>query len=192
MKRVFSFVLVFFSVHLLFGQQKEWQNLLQLLQKEAAYFQGKSGFIQLMKSDHNIFSIEKFTINDSLVVSKMWLGDRFDSENPGQYLEERIVLEPELSIVSTEIYYDFSYYFENFPETQFLLLKINPEFPVVHQTVSISKDQQTGKENRTEMEGTTEQILIPIRIKSRKKIFKAIDRYQRTTLKQELELDRRH
>src|SRR5690606_34941863 len=119
-------------------------------------------------------------------------GDRFDSENPGQYLEERIVLEPELSIVSTEIYYDFSYYFEDFPETQFLLLELDSNYPLRHQTISIGKDQQTGKESRAEIEGITEQILIPIRIKSRKKIFKAIDRYQRTTLKQELELDRRH
>src|SRR5690554_543876 len=175
-----------------FSQQKEWEDLLQLIQKEAAYFEGKNGFIQLLRSDFNTFSIERFTINDSLVVSKMWLADRFDSENPGQYLEERIVLEPELSIVSAEIYYDFGYYFEDFPETQFLLLKINPEFPLVHQTISIGKDQQTGTENRTEMEGTTEQILIPIRSKNRKKLFKAIDQYQRTTLKTKLEDDRWH
>lgn len=192
MKRAKIVLLFLFSANLLFAQQKEWQNLLQLLQKEADYFQGKSGFIQLMKSDHNIFSIEKFTINDSLVVSKMWLGDRFDSENPGRYLEERIVLEPELSIVSTEIYYDFSYYFENFPETQFLLLELDSNYPLRHQTISIHKNPETGEDERVELEGDTNQILIPVRNKNREKIFKAIDQYQRTTLKNKLEDDRWH
>lgn len=192
MKRAKIVLLFLFSANLLFAQQKEWQNLLQLLQKEADYFQGKSGFIQLMKSDHNIFSIEKFTINDSLVVSKMWLADRFDSENPGQYLEERIVLEPELSIVSAEIYYDFSYYFEDFPETQFLLLKIDPKIPLVRQIVSYGTNPETGKEDIIEQKDITVEIFIPIRNKNRQKIFRAIDNYQRMTLKSKLEDDRWH
>ncbi|HRP56263.1 hypothetical protein [Agriterribacter sp.] len=84
-----AFSLLVFKVD---AQQKEWQNLLDLLQKEARYFEGKNGFIQLEKSDYNTFSIGQSSVSDSLIVFSMWMRDRFGNEKSEQFVQESIVL----------------------------------------------------------------------------------------------------
>lgn len=192
------------------AQQKEWKTLLSLLQKEAAYFEGKNGFIQLEKSDYNTFSVEKATVSDSLIVFGMWLRDRFGNENSEQYVEETIVLEPEPFLVSAEIFYDFSYYFKNFPDAQFLRLEFDKDFPMIDKVTNIYKVLIPGKiikdlnsgntyqepdtvtEDRNEMEDTTTRVLLPIRAKNRTKILNAIDDYQRNKLKPQLDYETWH
>lgn len=175
------------------AQQKEWQNLLILLQKEAAYFQGKNGFIRLGKSDYNTFSIEESSANDSLIVLSMWLRDRFGNEKSEQFVQETIVLlQQEPVIISAEIYYDYSFYFKDFPDAQFLRLELDEDVHLIHHVVNIYKDLETGEEDRGETEDTTNRILLPIRAKNRAKIFDAIDAYQRISLKPELDEDRTH
>ncbi len=185
-------ILLFLSGSLLFAQQKEWSQLMGLLQKEAAYFEDKSGFIQLGKSDHNTFTIEKNTVSDSLIVFGIRVRDRFGNENSERYVEETIVLEPEPIIISAEIYYDFSFYFEDFPDAQFLRLEFDEEFPMIDQVINIYKDPKTDEEDRNQIEDTTNRILLPIRVKSREKILNAVDEYQRGSLKPRLDDDRTH
>jgi|GEM_PF-2617909 len=210
MKKMFLFLLFAFSVQSLSAQQKEWKNLLNLLQKEAAYFEGKNGFIQLDHNDYNSFSIEKASVNDSLVVLSMWLRDRFGNENSERFVEETIVLNPEPFLVSAEIFYDFSYYFKDFPDALFLRLEFDKDYPMTDKVTNIYKAVIPGKiyeslntgntyqepdtvtEDRNEMEDTTTRILLPIRTKNREKIFSAIDEYQRNSLKPQLDYDREH
>jgi hypothetical protein len=174
------------------AQGKEWHKLLELLQKEAQYFEGKSGFIQLEKSDYNTFFIEKASASDSLIVFGMWLRDRFGNENSAQYVEEIIVLEPEPVIISAEIYYDFSFYFEDFPEAQFLRLEFDEDVHLINQVMNIYKDLKTGREDSNQMEDKTSRILLPVRAKNRAKILHAIDEYQRNSLKPQLDYEREH
>jgi hypothetical protein len=164
-----------------------------LLQKEATFFEGKKGFIQLVKSEYNTFSMEKMTVTDSLVVFGMRLQDRFGNEGSEQYLEEFTVFySPETEIVSAELYYGHSYYFSDFPDSQFLLLEFDERFPMIQKTISVYKDLKTGQTDRSEIEQTTNQIIFPIRRKNRAVIFKAIDQYQLKSLKPRLDDDRTH
>ncbi|HET8809754.1 MAG TPA: hypothetical protein VFM65_05755 [Flavobacteriaceae bacterium] len=174
------------------AQDAEWHNLTGLLQQEAEYFTQKNGFIQLTESSYNTFVIEKFSINDTMMVSAMRLNDRFENEHSEHYLKETIVFQDYgyYNILSAGIMYDCDYYFEDFPEAQFLLIEFEKEMPLIHQIVSIYKDLKSGQEDKTTMEEATNQLLFPIRSKNRRKIFKAIDRYQSKTLKTKLEINR--
>jgi hypothetical protein len=175
------------------AQQKEWKNLLALLQKEAAWFQGKDGFIQLGKSEYNTFSIKEISVNDTLISSNMWLRDRFGNERSEQFVQETIVLlQQEPVIISAEIFYDYSFYFKDFPDAQFLQLELDEDVHLIHHVVNIYKDLETGEEDRGETEDQTNRILLPIRAKNRAEIFDAIDAYQRISLKLQLDEDRAH
>lgn len=175
------------------AQQKEWKNLLTLLQKEAAWFQGKDGFIQLGKSEYNTFSIKEISVNDTLISSNMWLRDRFGNERSEQFVQETIVLlQQEPVIISAEIFYDYSFYFKDFPDAQFLQLELDEDVHLIHHVVNIYKDLETGEEDRGETEDQTNRILLPIRAKNRAEIFDAIDAYQRISLKLQLDEDRAH
>lgn len=175
-----------------YSQQKEWTEIITLLKKEAQYFEGKKGYIRLTTQEYNTFTIEKFSVNDSLVSQAMKLQDRFGNEGSEQFLEETTMLYPEIKINSAAIAYGYRFYYEDFPEAQFLKLVFEEEFPMIHQIISIYKDLKTGQEDRSVMEETTYKIYFPIRNKNRKKILKAIDEYQLQTLKKELESDRNH
>lgn len=188
-----SFTILLLVVNLVANaQEKRWQQLTNLLQTEADYFSGKNGFIQLGKSEYNTFTIEKFSVTDSLVNFKMKLQDRFGNEKSEQVLEETIVLEPEMKITSAAIDYNYAFYFEDFPEAQFLLLEFEKDFPMIHQIISTYKNLKTGEENRSVMEETTYQTYFPIRSKNREKILRAIENHQLQTIKQKLENDQNH
>lgn len=174
------------------AQEKEWNALTDLLQKEADYFEGKNGFIRLGKSEYNTFYIEKFSVSDTLVNFQIKLQDRFGNEGSEQVLEETIVLHPEMIIQSAKINYDYRFYFEDFPQSQFLLLEFDENYGMIHQIISTYKNLKNSEENKSVMEETTYQIFFPIRSKNREKILKAIDDYQNQTLKIDLQNDRNH
>lgn len=170
------------------AQQKEWHHLLELLQKEAAYFQGKEGFIQPENSDYNRFVIEEASVNDSLIVFGMRLRDHTGKETTEQYVCETLVLKPEPPVIkSAEIYYDFSFYFGDFPRAQFLRIELDEEDKLINKIENSYKDSKTGEEYRNEMEDKTDRILLPVRAKNRAEILQAIDDYQAETLKYDLE-----
>src|SRR5690554_1723214 len=175
-----------------YSQQKEWAEIITLLKNEAQYFEGKKGYIRFSAQEYNTFTIEKFSVNDSLVNLAMKLQDGFGNEGTELFLEETIVLEPEMKITSAAIAYGYRFYFRDFPEAQFLELVFEEEFPMIQKISSTYKDLKTGQEDRSVIEETTYQIYFPIRNRNRKKIFKAIDKYQLQTLKKELESDRTH
>ncbi len=180
------------TVPSLSAQEKEWRNLTDLLQKEAGYFSDKNGFIRLTTSQYNIFEIKSFSVSDTLVNFQMKLQDRFGNESSEQVLEETVVLHPEMPIQSAKIDYGYSFYFEDFPQSQFLMLEFDENYGMIHQIISTYKDLKTGEENKSVMEETTSQFYFPIRSKNREKIFKTIDDYQNQTLKIDLENDRNH
>src|SRR5690606_11901830 len=127
------------------AQQKDWQKLTGLLQKEAAYFEGKNGFVQLGKSEYNAFHIEKLSVNDTMAVSGMWLRDRFENHDSKRYLEEIVVFYEydDYIIQSVQIVYDYAFYFEDFPDAQFLLIEFDDTSPLTHQTISVYKNLET-------------------------------------------------
>ncbi len=177
----------------LMAQEKEWGKLIGLLQKEAGYFEGKNGFIQLGKSNYNTFLLERISVTDTLIVLATSLQDRFGNEGSEQYVEETIALDqPETEIVSAQLVYDHPHYFSDFPKSLFLLMEFKGGVPMVHRTVSVHKNLNTGQTDRSQMEGTTTQILFPIRNGRIKSLFWAIDQYQLKTLKPKLESDRTH
>lgn len=192
MKYLISFFCLILMNSSLFAQEKEWRNLTDLLQTESEYFKGKNGFIQLGKSEYNIFTIERFSVSDTIINFQLKLQDRFGNEETEQYIEETIVLHPDMEIHSVAIDYNYAFYFENFPDEFFLLLEFEEEFPMVHQIINTFKNLKTHEENRSQIEESTYQIYFPIRKKSREKIFKAIDDYQNQTHKKELDKDINH
>ncbi|SFW52571.1 hypothetical protein SAMN02927921_02139 [Sinomicrobium oceani] len=192
MKYLVLFLVFILTVSSLSAQEKEWKQLTGLLQAEAQYFTGKNGFIQFGKSEYNTFTIEKFSVTDSLVNFKMKLQDRFGNEETAQQLEETIVLHPDMKIHSATIDYNYAFYFENFPNEFFLLLEFEEAYPMIHQIINTFKDVKTKEEDRSQMEETTYQVYFPIRSKNREKIFKAIENYQLQTIKKELENDQNH
>lgn len=192
MKYVVLFLVFILTVASLSAQKKEWKTLTVLLQKETDFFSGKNGFIRLTKSEYNTFTIERFSVSDTLVNFQMKLQDHFANEETEQQLEETILLHPEMTIQSAKIDYAYPFYFEGFPQSQFLLLEFDENYGMIHQIISTYKDLKTEEENNSVMEETTHQIYFPIRSKNREKIFKAIENYQLQTIKKELENDRKH
>jgi len=170
------------------AQENEWQRLPELLQKEAAYFEGQKGYITDLKSKYNSFSLEELSVTDSQIVMAYRMRDRFGNEASEQYLEETVLWQPAFPIVAAEICYNYSFTFESFPEALFLQIRFPEELPFAYHLVSIYKDLKTTKETKSYLTDTTTRIIMPIRRKNREKIFKAIDDYQRKTLMETLKL----
>ena|SRR5690554_4735648 len=191
-KAMFCLFCGLFFAHASEAQDKEWTEIINLLDKEAQYFEGKKGYIRLGIQEYNTFTIEKFSVNDSLVSLAMKFQDRFGNEGTELFLEETIVLDHEMKITSAAIAYGYRFYFQDFPDAQFLKLVFEEEFPMIQKISSNYKDLKTGQEDRSVIEETTYQIYFPIRNKNRKKILKAMDKYQLQTLKKELDNDRNH
>jgi len=192
MKNILLFLLLFSSATSVFAQQKEWQHVLNLLKKEAQHFKGKDGYIQLGKSTYNRFFIQDLTVNDTSIAFGFWLRDRFKNQDSEQLVEETIVWMSEPFIQSANIFYDYHFYFINFPEAQFLKIELHDDIPLMHHVVTTQRNLKSGKQNRKELEGHTNIILIPIRAKNRAKIMNAIDAYQQQSLKTRLDEDRLH
>ena len=191
-KSILFLALFFFTTTVAKAQHLEWQNILNLLKKEANYFQGKEGFIQLGKSDFNLFSIEDITVNDSMISLSFWLSDRFENEHFKQLVKETVLLDSEPTIVSANIFYDYIFYFKNYSELQFLKLELEDKLPLTYHVLTIREDLRTGKQKRGEQEGKTNTIIIPVRAKNRGKILKAIDAYQRLSTKPQLDYETWH
>lgn len=193
MDKTILLVVLLLSNAITFSQEKEWKNLINLLNNEAVYFQGKSGFIQLLQSDYNIFQIEKMSVSSEKIVLGVWMKDRFENSGSEHYLEETLVFNfiSGTTITSYVIDYNYRFYFESFPETQFLRIEFDTDH-FFHQILSIQKDLKTGKQIKTTKEKTTDQLIIPIRKRNRKKILRAIDAFQLQTIKKQLDNDRMH
>lgn len=192
MRNIFLIMLFFSTLSFAIAQDKEWRAIITLLNDEAQYFKNKQGYIQLGTSEYNTFSIQQFMVNDTMVHFSMLLKDRFQNTNTTQLLEDYILLLPEMKITAASINYNYAYYFEDFPQTQFLLLEFEEEYPMIHKINSVYTDIKTEQTDSYVIEETTYQIYFPIRTQSRKKIFAAINQYQTQTLKNDLKNDRYH
>lgn len=192
MRGIFLVMLLFLSLSSGIAQDKEWRAIITLLNDEAQYFKNKQGYIQLGTNEYNIFSIQQFMVNDTMVKFSMLLKDRFNHTNTTQLLEEIILLLPEMKITRASINYNYAYYFEDFPQSQFLLLEFEERYPMIHKINSVYTDIKTEQTDSYVIEETTYQIYFPIRAQSRKEIFAAINQYQTQTLKNDLMNDRYH
>lgn len=170
--------------------EKAWPEIVELLKKEADYFNGKNGRLRLLQMSYNDFKIEKFSVeeNDFLttITVKMHLTNRFQPEFESVRTEITTFDFYLLTIKSVTILYDYLYYFDDFPNSVFLVIEQHTE--EFNQTLSIKeKNPKTAlfEEQPTE-ETTTDKLIFPIRAKNREKILKAIDAFQSTLLKQQL------
>src|SRR5690554_899877 len=116
MDKTILLVVLLLSNAITFSQEKEWKNLINLLNNEAVYFQGKSGFIQLLQSDYNIFQIEKMSVSSEKIVLGVWMKDRFENSASEYYLEETLIFNfiSGTTITSCAINYNYRFYFESF------------------------------------------------------------------------------
>ena len=191
MKKQFLIIWWFvFSSTFLFAQEKEWQKLTDLLQNEASYFSGKSGYIRTIDSEYSTFKITEFSINETTFVSGMMLYDRFKPSFSERYLRETVEIAAAFEIQSAKIFYDCPFYFEDFPKSQFLLIEFDE--PQLHQILSVYKDLNTQQEETQTAEETTTQLLIPIQSANRAAIFDAIDQYQIATKKEQLTIEQNY
>lgn len=162
------------------AQQKEWQKVIRLLQNEAEYFRGKSGFINPDYSEYEQFTIKEASVSDSLVVLAYRIFDHVNGDPSEYYLRETVVFQHQLPLIDSAVVNDdFSYYFEDFDRMRFLDLTLAGEW--IHLVENSYKNTETGQEDQQ----TTNRILLPIRTQKLKKIQKAIYQYKRKYRKNE-------
>lgn len=203
----FSKILIFFvlfsslSIHAQKYQYPEmmavdsWASLTQLLQKEAAHFQGKSGRVRLLQSDFTDFKIHQLTITEKQITLDMHFTNRFFEET-FQELKRTDVYNLEdfdFRIKTVSITYGDQYYFDYFPDALFLKFELLGEN--INKETSIREKEKSETEiwtTKPTVTTKTSSFQIPIRAKSREKIFKAIDQFQSTLLKKELQDETNH
>ncbi len=174
-------------IHFSFAQQKEWSKVIDLLSKEASYFSDKSGYFRLAGNAVTNFKYQKMIMNDSVFISEMHHTHRFNPESDKEaFVTTKVDLPWCPSVKSAEIIYDHTAYFDAFPEV--LFLKIEFGEATQHTTTAKLKHNNTETKN----EELNEVFIMPIRTKNREKILKAIDSYQTTEFKRDLENDTYH
>ena len=155
------------------AQQKEWHTIVNRLQKEADYFKGKKGYIRLTTQQYNTFTMEDYTIKDTIFYVELKLFDRYEGQD---FKKQELKFELKWgfpSIHGVEIDYGSDYYFEGYPDHVFLKLA----FSGVHKTID---------------NPAMNHITIPVRNNQMGSILKGIERYQQKTLAKELKRDRLH
>lgn len=168
-----------------FPQQKEWQKIVYLLKEEGRYFVGKNGHIRLAKQKYNTFTVEDYTIQDTLFNVELKLFDRYENI-PG--IKEK---KQERSfdwgwgipmIKGAEIMFGSDFYFEDYPESVFLRLRFSEEFLITNEGMLI----------KAEADWDNYTFCLPVRMQKMDKILNAITAYQKKLLQYELERDRTH
>lgn len=164
-----------------FSQQKEWENLLGLLQKEASYFNGKKGFFRLAKTSFTNFEIQEMALENETVTTKMHLTNRFFPESDA-YSTEVMYIDLFSEIQSVQILYDYTAYFNEYPNYLFLMIKFKNKEQKSVVTTKV-QNPETGLYQEDVNETYSDRLIFPIRSKNREKIFKAFDAYLATDFK---------
>lgn len=171
-----------------FGQEKEWDKVVDLLSIETDYFSDKSGYFRLTGNAVTDFKYLKLSLNDSVFVSEMHHTNRFDFDavsDKEAFVTTKIHLLWFPFVKSAQIVYDHTAYFDEFPKQLFLKIEFQEPLPQIT-TVKF-------KNGKTETENTeTFEVIVPIRTKNREKILNAIDAYLATDFKKELDNDTEH
>lgn len=187
MKNIVLTFLVLCSSTALFSQNKEWEKVVSLLQKEATYFEGKKGFFRLNTSSFNEFEICSFQVYNGWAQSEMVLSDRF-SDKQAQH-QEVLAFENNPEIESVNIMYGYNGYFKEYPKYVFLKIVFTQKW-YSHVTTTFFINPETGVQEERKHEEVADTLLVPIRSKNCNKIFKAFNRFIETSFKKELEIDR--
>lgn len=177
-----------------FSQTKEWNHIIALLQEEASYFANKKGYLKLLNNTFTDFQVVTTKISKEKISSEIRLSDRFNNQNVELILEETFLFyeysHPQIDRVSID--YNSLYFFDDFPDTQFLLIELSDETPSIHKTISKYVSTDSNDEKISETEELTIQLRVIIRSDQRKKILEAIDAYQLKMMKEELDNNRNH
>lgn len=174
--------------------EKAWEKVIKLLQNEAEFFEDKKGRIRLRQSEFTNFTVNKLSVSENKLTSEMHSTNRFFPEQyKEQVRKDTYQFYPlEFRIKSVGFTYGDKYYFDNFPE--WLFLKIELFRKDTNQKIELKElNPETKIWNVLPVEETeTDWFQLPIRTKNRKKIMKAIDRFQSTLLKKDLEDEINH
>lgn len=174
--------------------EKAWKEVVQLLQTEAAFFEGKKGRIRLRQSEYTDFKFNKLSVSENQLTSETHSTNRFFLEEYKEQVRKDTYqfYPPEFRIKTISFAYGDKYYFDNFPE--WLFLKIELFRKDINQKIELKElNPETKIWNVLPVEETeTDWFQLPIRTKNRKKIMKAIERFQSTLLKKDLEDEINH
>lgn len=174
--------------------EKAWKEVVQLLQAEAAFFEGKKGRIRLRQSEFTDFIFNKLSVSENQLTIETHSTNRFFPEE----LKEQIKKETyqfyplEFRIKSVGFAYGDQYYFDHFPEWVFLKIELFRK-DINQKTELKEQNPKTKIWNVLPVEETeTDGFQLPIRTKNREKILKGIGRFQSTLLKKDLEDEINH
>ena len=174
--------------------EKAWKEVLQLLRTEAEFFESKKGRMRLRQSEYTDFTFNKISVSENQLMSEMHSTNRFFLEEYKEQVRKDTYqfYPPEFRIKTISFAYGDKYYFDNFPE--WLFLKIELFRKDINQKIELKElNPETKIWNVLPVEETeTDEFQLPIRTKNREKIMKAINRFQSTLLKKDLEDEINH
>lgn len=168
-----------------FSQQKEWHKIMEALKKETSYFQGKKGYIRLIKQKYNTFTINEYTVSDTVIKMDMKLFDRFENIPGTEHKKQERSFDPGWGfplINKVTVLYGSDFYFADYPESIFIQLDFSEEFLIASDGMLIRHKEEWDRYS----------IFIPVRMQKANSILKAITKYQKKLLTYELERDRTH
>lgn len=174
--------------------EKTWKEVVQLLQTEAAFFEGKKGRIRLRQSEYTDFKFNKLSVSENQLTSETHSTNRFFLEEyKEQVRKDTYQFYPlEFRIKSVGFTYGDQFYFDHFPEWVFLKVEWFGE-NISQKTEAKERNPETKTWKVLPVEETkTDSFQLPVRTKNREKILKAIDRFQSTLLKKDLQDEINH
>lgn len=183
MRKRTIFLFLFCSA-ITFSQQKEWKDLVTILDEELTFFKGKKGHIQLNTWSYTDFEIQWGFLDETYLYWSVRYEDRFSgySETTVEYF----VLKDSLRFCNINLDYNYLQYYPEFPDYLFITLKVCPDQSIEIQ--SKPAPDPFGDELMQNMISIDQvyAIALPVRAESLPKILKAANAYMEKSIKPKL------
>lgn len=177
-------VLFFFCSIITYSQQKEWKDLVTILDEELTFFKGKKGYIQMNTWSYTDFEIQWGFVDETYLYWSVHNADRFsgNSETTVSYF----ALNDSIGFCNIDIAYNYFKYYPEFPDCLFITLKVCPDQSIEMQ--SKPAPDPFGDEWMQNMISIDEvdAITLPVRAESLPKILKAVNAYMGKKIKPKL------
>lgn len=180
-------VLFFFCSIITYSQQKEWKDLVTILDEELTFFKGKKGYIQMNTWSYTDFEIQWGFVDETYLNWSVFYVDRFSGyrETTIEYFHLKGVPDS-LNFCAIKVKYNYLQYYPEFPDYLFITLEVCPDQFIEVQ--SKPAPNPFGDELMQNMISIDEvdAITLPVRAESLPKILKAANAYMEKNIKPKL------
>lgn len=158
------------------AQKTEWQQVLNLLNREACYFEGKGGKLQKTNEAYKNFVLQEISVSGDLIIQAYRLYQRADGDSTEHTYRETLVLQNKLPVINAFTFdSSYSYHFEGGDSVRFLEISLDDE--VIQLVENWYRNMKTEEVDQNQMEQTSGVIRLPIRSENLAELRTALKNY---------------